>query len=67
MYAALWRALPGNRWAKTAESLVLFAGVVAILFVWVFPAMSTHLPFGNVTVETPSTSPSTPSTGATAR
>ncbi len=53
MYGALWRALPGNRWAKAGQSLILFAVVVAVLFVWVFPAVTPHLPFEDVTIETP--------------
>lgn len=63
MYAALWRALPGNRWVKSAESLVLLLVVVAILFLWVFPLVTPYLPFENVTVQ-PSSSP-IPTTGAT--
>ncbi len=58
MYAALWRVLPGNRWAKSAEALVLFLVVVAVLFVWVFPLVTPYLPFENVTVQ-PSSSPAT--------
>ena len=50
MYAALWRALPGGRLAKSLECFVLFLLVVAVLFVWVFPAVATRLPFENVTV-----------------
>ncbi len=64
MYAALWRALPGNRWLKSVESLVLFLAVVAVLFLWVFPAITPFLPFENVTIESPS---ATPTTGATSR
>ncbi|WP_411285738.1 hypothetical protein [Lapillicoccus sp.] len=62
MYAALWRVLPGNRWAKAGQSLVLFLVVVALLFVVVFPAITPYLPFENVTIEPP---PATPSPGAT--
>ncbi|MGV1007655.1 MAG: hypothetical protein ACOYBY_03490 [Dermatophilaceae bacterium] len=51
MYAALWRALPGGRAAKAFECLVLFVVVVAVLFVWVFPAIAPRLPFENVTLE----------------
>jgi len=64
VYAALWRALPGRRWLKAVESLLLLLAVVAVLFLWVFPAVAPHLPFENVTVEGPST---TPTTGATSR
>lgn len=51
MYAALWRALPGGRLAKSLQSLGVFLVVVTILFVWVFPAVATRLPFENVTLE----------------
>lgn len=51
MYGALWRVLPGGRGAKALQCVVLFLAVVAVLFVWVFPAVSLHLPFENVTVE----------------
>ncbi len=56
MYAALWRLFPGGRLAKTLQALLLFAVVVAILFIWVFPAVAPHLPFEDVTIE--------PTTGA---
>jgi hypothetical protein len=67
MYAALWRALPGGRLAKSLEALGVFLVVVAVLFVWVFPAVATRLPFENVTLEpstaaTASTSPTVPAT-----
>ena len=62
MYAALWRLLPGNRWARSAQSLMLFLVVVALLFLVVFPAITPHLPFENVTIETP---PATAPSGAT--
>ena len=51
MYAALWRLFPGGRLAKTLQALLLFAVVVAILFIWVFPAVAPHLPFEDVTIE----------------
>lgn len=67
MYAALWRALPGGRLAKSLQSLSLFLVAVAILFVWVFPAVATRLPFENVTLEpataTSATTPA-PTTGS---
>ncbi len=58
MYGALWRALPGNNWLKALQSLVLFAAAVAVLFVWVFPAIAPHLPFEDVTIETPTSTAS---------
>jgi hypothetical protein len=57
MYAALRRLLPGGRLAKTLQAMALLAVVVAVLFLWVFPAVAPHLPFEDVTIE--------PSTGAT--
>lgn len=57
MYAALWRRLPGGRWAKAAQCLVLAVVAVAVLFQWVFPAAAPHLPGGQVTIDRPSSSP----------
>lgn len=51
MYAALWRVLPGNRLAKAAQSLVLFAAVVYVCFQWLFPAIAPLMPFNNNTIE----------------
>ena len=56
MYAALWRRLPGGCLARVIQALVLVAVVVAVLFLWVFPAVTPHLPFEDVTIE--------PTTGA---
>ena len=65
MYAALWRRLPGARLGKSLSALVLFAATVVVLFGWVFPAVSPHLPFEDVTVQTPATgSPSSTSTSS---
>ncbi len=58
MYAALWRALPGPRWVKALQCLVLVLAVVAVCFVWLFPAVAPYMPFNDNTVET-----GTPSTG----
>jgi len=57
MYATLWRLLPGGRLAKLLQSVLIAALVVAVLFLWVFPAVAPHLPFEDVTIE--------PTTGAT--
>ncbi len=51
MYAALWRLLRGGRGLKAVQLFVLAAAVVFVLFVWVFPAVTPHLPFENVTIE----------------
>lgn len=45
MYAALWRALPGPSLVRALIALALTAVVVAVLFQWVFPLVSLHLPF----------------------
>jgi hypothetical protein len=50
VYAALWRSLPGPRWAKVVQCLVLAVLVVAVCFTWVFPAVSPLLPFTDSTV-----------------
>lgn len=64
MYAALWRRLPGGVVSKSLSAIVLLAAAVVVLFGWVFPAVSPHLPFEDVTVQAPSTGTpsSTPST-----
>ena len=50
MYAALWGLSPGGRLAKTLQALLLVAVVVGVLFLWVFPAVTPHLPFEDVTI-----------------
>ncbi|GAA1881795.1 hypothetical protein [Lapillicoccus jejuensis] len=65
MYAALWRRLPGGRRAKSAQCLVLALLVVAVLFLWVFPALAPHLPGGQVTIDPPSSSTTTGTTTGT--
>ena len=50
MYAALWRALPGARVAKAAQCLILVLLVLAVCFLWVFPAIEPHMPFNGTTV-----------------
>ncbi len=50
VYAALWRVLPGPRWAKALQCLVLLVAVVAVLFLWVFPAVAGLVPFNDNTV-----------------
>lgn len=50
MYAALWRALPGPRWAKALQAAALAVLVVLVCFTWVFPAVAPLLPFNDGTV-----------------
>lgn len=50
MYSFIWRRLPGNIWAKLALTLALTLGVVALLWVIVFPWAEPLLPFDDVQV-----------------
>ncbi len=56
MYAALWRILPGPVWVRALLCLVLVVAVVALCFLWVFPALSRQLPFTDNTVAAATTS-----------
>ncbi|MEI8081810.1 MAG: hypothetical protein WCI74_08200 [Actinomycetes bacterium] len=56
MYGALWRKLPGPNVVKVVELLVMLAVVVVLLFAWVFPWATVHLPIDNVTVDSSSQS-----------
>lgn len=58
MYVWIWRHLPGGWPGKVVGSLVLLAGVLALLFLVVFPWAEPRLPFNHVTV--PHESPATP-------
>ena len=62
MYAVLWRLLPGPRLVKALQALVLAAGVVAVCFLWVFPAVAPLMPFNETTVTETSTTPASPTT-----
>ena len=50
MYGALWRSLPGPPWVRAVLCLGLALLVVVVLFGWVFPTVSTWLPFTDNTV-----------------
>lgn len=50
MYVWIWRHLPGGIVGKLAGTLVLLAGVLALLFFVVFPWAEPRLPFNQVTV-----------------
>ena len=60
MYVWIWRRLPGGLPGKLAGSLVLLAGVLALLFFLVFPWAEKRLPFNDVSVDKPGTSTSVP-------
>ena len=51
MYGWLWRVLPGGLFAKSLGALILLLGVVALLFLVVFPRVELLLPYQDVTVE----------------
>ncbi len=53
MYAALWRAIPGGLWGKLASVALLLVSALALLFFVVFPVVEPHLPWNDVTVNTP--------------
>jgi hypothetical protein len=52
MYGPLWRVLPGPWPAKLFLSLVLVLAVVAVCFLWLFPAIAQYLPFNGSSVQT---------------
>jgi hypothetical protein len=43
IYSWIWKKLPGNAIVKASISLLLLAGLIAILFAWVFPAIDVSL------------------------
>ena len=51
MYSFIWSKLPGPTVVKLLIALVLFAAVVAALFLWVFPWIDTVLPLQDVTID----------------
>jgi hypothetical protein len=51
MYGFIWRHLPGPLLVRILLALVLVAAVVAVLFLWVFPALAPIMPFNNGTVD----------------
>jgi len=53
MYAALWRSIPGNVFAKVGAMLLLLISALALLFFVIFPVVEPHLPWNDVTVNTP--------------
>jgi hypothetical protein len=58
VYSWIWRHLPGGLPGKLAGSLVLLLAAVAVLFFVVFPYAEPRLPWNQVTVDTPQTTPS---------
>jgi hypothetical protein len=66
MYGALWRRLPGPWPVKAVLSLVLVVLVVAVCFLWLFPAIAPYMPFNGNSVQNglPFLTPVTPPTPA---
>lgn len=52
MYGALWRLIPGPRPVKAMVSLILVFVVIAVCFLWLFPAVAPLLPFNDNSVQT---------------
>lgn len=52
MYSWIWRQLPGPTAVRVVLAAVLFLLVVALLFLFVFPWLTAHLPIDQVTVST---------------
>ena len=52
MYGPLWRLLPGPWPVKVLLSLVLVVAVVAVCFLWLFPAIAQYMPFNGNSVQT---------------
>lgn len=52
MYAALWRLIPGSRPVKALVSVILVVVVVALCFLWLFPAIAPFMPFNSNSVQT---------------
>lgn len=50
MYGWIWRKLPGGTPAKAAQCVLIAVAIVAILFLVVFPWLTTRLPIDQVTV-----------------
>ena len=51
MYGFIWRHLPGPLVLRILLALVLVGAVIAVLFLWVFPAVAPIMPFNNGTVD----------------
>lgn len=50
MYGWIWRKLPGSTPAKLAQCAALLILALVLLFLVIFPFLSTHLPIDKVTV-----------------
>ena len=50
MYGWIWRKLPGGSAAKAGQIIGIMVVVIALLFLWLFPWITSHLPIDQVTV-----------------
>ena len=50
MYVWIWRHLPGHLALKLLQTLLLVAGICALLLFVVFPWVEPYLPINHVTV-----------------
>ena len=64
MYGWMWRTLPGGLAGKVAGCAALSLGVLALLFLVVFPWAEPRLPWNDVTVNSPSIEQTVPSSPA---
>ncbi len=51
MYGWIWNHLPGPTAVRALICALAFAGLVLVLFTWVFPWLEPRLPFTDVTVD----------------
>jgi len=66
MYEWIWRKLPGGLAGKIGGCVVLLAGVLALLFLVIFPWVEPRLPWNDVNVNSPSIEQTTPSSSPAA-
>jgi len=50
MYGWIWRKLPGGSAAKAGQIIGIMVVVIALLLLWMFPWITSHLPIDQVTV-----------------
>ena len=50
MYGALWNRLPGPAWVRAVTLVVAAIILISVLFEWVFPWVTSVLPYQEQTV-----------------
>ena len=50
MYGFIWRILPGPVWVRVILAILLVAGVLAALVIWVFPIIDQWITNEEVTI-----------------